>query len=446
MSSGRKVLVVAMALSTMLAAAAMAFASTERQSGNPLLGALPKGKTTIVVWDAASFKGSPLGKAFASIDKAFMAKYPNITVKRTAFPYNAYWPAKLQAMEAARRGPDIVMTYSTAELDKGYWPLRGLLTKKQIAAIGSAHGEELADPSLHQLPLGSYASTWHYNKAMFRKAGLDPNKPPTTWPQFLTTCTKLKAAGIAPIAAGFKDGWEGNLYIYFGFGSQTFSPAKLQAFFNGTLSWNDPAMVAALKHFTELQKNGCFEPGAETKLQQDGYTDFDSGKAAMVYSDLVNFPQQEKALGAGNVGVMRTPHLPESAYPGQYLDSGSNFDWAITRWSKNCRASFEFLMFQYSKQAQTLLWKVGQLAPNTTSVRVTSTDVPTRTYLGWLSNPVNHLGPIPSDQQQVGTALKLWSQLLSGALSISSFTKQMDSIRVQSGPKPRPLEPTPMCG
>jgi ABC-type glycerol-3-phosphate transport system substrate-binding protein len=434
------------ALTVTLAVSGNAFADTRQQSGNPLLGPLPKTKTTIQVWDAVSFKGQPMGKAFAAIDKAFMAKYPNITVKRTAFPYNAYWPAKLQAMEAARQGPDVVMTYSTAELDKGFWPLRGLLTPSQIANIGAAKSESLADPSLHQLPLGTYASTWHYNKALFKKAGLDPNKPPTTWPQLLSTCTKLKAAGIAPIAAGFKDGWEGNLYIYFGFASQTFSPAKLTAFFNGTLSWKDPAMVAALNHFVELQNKGCFEPGAATKLQQDGYTDFDSGKAAMVYEDVANFTTQEKALGAGNVGVMRTPRLPESAYAGQYLDAGSNFDWAITRWSKNCRASFAFLMFQYSKTAQTLLWKYGQLAPNTTSVHVTSSDAPTSRYLGWLSNPENHLGPIPSDQQQVGTALKLWPQLLNGGLTVNAFTSQMDGIRSQAGAKTRPLEPTPMCG
>ena len=33
------------------------------------------------------------------------------------------------------------------------------------------------------LPKGAYAQALHYNRALFRQAGLDPNKPPTTWKQ-----------------------------------------------------------------------------------------------------------------------------------------------------------------------------------------------------------------------------------------------------------------------
>jgi len=33
------------------------------------------------------------------------------------------------------------------------------------------------------LPKGAYAQALHYNRALFKQAGLDPNKPPTTWAQ-----------------------------------------------------------------------------------------------------------------------------------------------------------------------------------------------------------------------------------------------------------------------
>ncbi len=33
------------------------------------------------------------------------------------------------------------------------------------------------------LPKGAYAQALHYNRALFKEAGLDPNKPPTTWNQ-----------------------------------------------------------------------------------------------------------------------------------------------------------------------------------------------------------------------------------------------------------------------
>ncbi len=36
----------------------------------------------------------------------------------------------------------------------------------------------------------------YYNKDAFRKAGLDPEKPPVTWPEFFEVAKKLKASGM----------------------------------------------------------------------------------------------------------------------------------------------------------------------------------------------------------------------------------------------------------
>ena len=44
-----------------------------------------------------------------------------------------------------------------------------------------------------------------YNKALFTKAGI--SAPPATWDDFLADVTKLKAAGIVPLAIAGKDMW-----------------------------------------------------------------------------------------------------------------------------------------------------------------------------------------------------------------------------------------------
>ena len=46
-----------------------------------------------------------------------------------------------------------------------------------------------------------------YNKALFKKAGIDG--PPANWNEFLADISKLKSAGITPIAVGEKDKWPG---------------------------------------------------------------------------------------------------------------------------------------------------------------------------------------------------------------------------------------------
>jgi multiple sugar transport system substrate-binding protein len=54
------------------------------------------------------------------------------------------------------------------------------------------------------LPKGAYAQALTYNRKLFKQAGLDPNKPPTTWAQLMADAKKISAktgkAGYAEMA------------------------------------------------------------------------------------------------------------------------------------------------------------------------------------------------------------------------------------------------------
>src|SRR5256885_14797937 len=45
------------------------------------------------------------------------------------------------------------------------------------------------------MPFNSSSTVMWYNKDSFKKAGLDPDKPPKTWPEAVEAAKKLKAAG-----------------------------------------------------------------------------------------------------------------------------------------------------------------------------------------------------------------------------------------------------------
>ena len=44
-------------------------------------------------------------------------------------------------------------------------------------------------------PFNSSTPVFHYNKDAFKAAGLDPEKPPKTWPEVTLAAAKLKASG-----------------------------------------------------------------------------------------------------------------------------------------------------------------------------------------------------------------------------------------------------------
>ncbi|MBE0612515.1 MAG: sn-glycerol-3-phosphate ABC transporter substrate-binding protein UgpB [Burkholderiales bacterium] len=55
------------------------------------------------------------------------------------------------------------------------------------------------------MPFNSSTPVLFYNKDAFKKAGLDPNKPPVTWDQVEETATKVRDAGMA---CGYTTGWQ----------------------------------------------------------------------------------------------------------------------------------------------------------------------------------------------------------------------------------------------
>ena len=58
---------------------------------------------------------------------------------------------------------------------------------------------------LYGLPFAGNASGYIYNKALFRKVGLDPENPPTTWSEFTDMLNTFKDAGINPLQGSVAD-------------------------------------------------------------------------------------------------------------------------------------------------------------------------------------------------------------------------------------------------
>ncbi|HEX9488664.1 MAG TPA: extracellular solute-binding protein, partial [Stellaceae bacterium] len=61
-----------------------------------------------------------------------------------------------------------------------------------------------SDGKMLSLPFNSSSAISYYNKDAFAKAGLDPEKPPQTWPEWFADAKKIRAAGYP---CGFTAGW-----------------------------------------------------------------------------------------------------------------------------------------------------------------------------------------------------------------------------------------------
>lgn len=154
-------------------------------------------------------------KAFDERVGQFQAKYPNIKVKREEFTWTG-------PTFAAKLAGGTLPTVFTLPFTDG----RGLIARKQIADISAEVAKlpyganfnknvvaagQAEDGSIQAVPIAAYGQGLHYNRTLFKQAGLDPDKPPTTWDEVRAyakqIAEKTGQAGYASMTKDNTGGW-----------------------------------------------------------------------------------------------------------------------------------------------------------------------------------------------------------------------------------------------
>jgi sn-glycerol 3-phosphate transport system substrate-binding protein len=108
------------------------------------------------------------------------------------------------------------------------------------------------------LPFNSSTPVFHYNKDAFKAAGMDPEKPPTTWPEVALAAAKLKASGHkCPLTTSWIS-WT-QLESFSAWHNTEFATKRNG--FNGLdarLVFNTPLHVRHIENLANLSRQGLF--------------------------------------------------------------------------------------------------------------------------------------------------------------------------------------------
>jgi len=208
---------------------------------------------------------------------------------------------------------------------------------------------------LYGLPKFGSMRFFYWNKRLFETAGLDPESPPKTWDEFVAAAValtkdvdgdgKIDQYGFLP--TGLAEGENATMdfqvmYLLCG-GGKLFDE-------NDEPLFNSPIGVEALTKYVELYDLGVIDPGAWTILSgSDRRAKWMLGNTGMVFEwpalwKQGNNPQISKV--AGSIGISFLPAIKTVAS----LDGSEGY--AISRFSRNKEAAFEFLKFMVSKEVQ----------------------------------------------------------------------------------------------
>lgn len=208
---------------------------------------------------------------------------------------------------------------------------------------------------IYGLPFSADSSVLIWNKDLFKKAGLDPEKGPTNFAEIEAAAEKV--AGLGGDIKGFYfSGACGGCNIF------TFTPliwasgGDILSEDGSKATLDTPQMRDAIAFYRGMVKKGLVPEGAETDNGANFFAAFAGGNIGIT------------PLGAFAIGQFDT-HYPDIDYGVTFLP-GKDGNWSsfaggdnfvITKGTPKLAVLKEFLDFAYSLEGQTILAKYGSL-------------------------------------------------------------------------------------
>ncbi len=122
-----------------------------------------------------------------------------------------------------------------------------------------------------------------YNKALYKKAGLDPEKPPATWEEFVQHCNTLKENGIPRFVSGFGEIWMIDA-LASNFAMNIMGEQKVFDTYAGKVLYTDQDWVKVLSLFKEMADQQILVEGAVTMVNKTAEQTFANERAAFAFN------------------------------------------------------------------------------------------------------------------------------------------------------------------
>ncbi|MCA2215486.1 ABC transporter substrate-binding protein [Jidongwangia harbinensis] len=379
----------------------------------------------LVVWDWKSGDAS----AASYVEKAkadFAKKHGGVTVEFVAQPFEQYYTLLGAAIQAGK-GPDVMLFNGGGQIrDRAdaLLPLDEYVGADRQRLAGweafTSGGKTYAAPvTLQGHPV-------YYNKSLYRKAGLDPERPPADWNTFVANCAAItRTTGAKCFAQGNKEGI-GIQFFLSGLGSGILTPQEYDDWIAGKRNWTSPNVKRVFALWKEVNDKGLNNPGANsTAMFNDAFAVFQSGKAAHVIglmSDVGHWQDFAEFLDAGNVGVMKSPVVTAGTTPSLPYDGGIGY--AVAKWTKDPKVAADLVRSLTSAEALTAFYAdAGAIAADRT-IEVSGAGPAVATIVAAIDDgkPALHVALSSKTVDLMG---RLSQQLLSGSVTVDRAVQQL---------------------
>lgn len=290
--------------------------------------------------------GGPIAKIIDGFAADFMKAHPSIKV--TPIYAGTYQETIVKALTAHKSGtPPVTSVLLSTDMftlidEDAIQPFDGFVKsaddKAWLAGFYPAFMlNSRSGGKTWGIPFQRSTVVMYWNKELFKEAGLDPNKPPTTWAELKTMAGKLTKKDAAGKVTQYGVQIPSSGFPYWLFQTLTTTNGAILANDTGTaVKFDDPAVIEALQFWVDLGKAGVHPQG----VVEWGTTpkDFFEKKAAIIYTTTGNLTNIRKNAGF-DFGVAMIPGNKRKGSP----TGGGNFYLFKKNTPAQQQAAFEFI-------------------------------------------------------------------------------------------------------
>ncbi|MGF1431937.1 extracellular solute-binding protein [Kitasatospora sp. LaBMicrA B282] len=240
------------------------------------------GTTTIkfVAADYGSNGQNPSQAYWQGVISAFEQQNPKIKVDLQVINWNDI-DTQVKTMVQNGNEPDLLQTGGYADYAKNgqLYAAQDVLSPATASDLIPALAKAgVQDGTQYGIPFVSSARMFLINNTLFKQAGLDPTKPPTTWDEVTADATALKKAGVE-VPLGIPLGHEeaqAESFIWMMENHGGYQDAS------GKYTINSAANIATFTQLKSWVDAGLTEQSPASVNRTDLLKDFASGKVGMV--------------------------------------------------------------------------------------------------------------------------------------------------------------------
>jgi putative chitobiose transport system substrate-binding protein len=309
--------------------------------------------STITFWTIGL---SPTYDAYMhGLEQGFEARHPGLDVVWLDLPQEAT-RQKLMAGIAAGEPPDLVNLDTEFALTMAQ---NGALT--ELNDYVSQEQRARYFPNLWQACRyqgGTYAIPWYVttrvimmNRRILKQAGLDPRRPPHSWPELDALARQVsqrtRAVGMMPSVRITNDWAMAGVPIV---DLETLTPLFV-----------NPAAIAAVERYRELYAEGVMPPETLTEGYKGALDRYKAGSLAFLDAG----PQFLLRIKADAPSVYASTGLAPLPDTATHTVPAATMNFAVPRSSKKRELAIELALFLTSPQAQLEFAKLVPLLPST---------------------------------------------------------------------------------